>query len=278
MQKIWNISRPRFWVYTLGPFWLCAPLFYPFNKELVPFFIMLVYFTFPANILIYGINDLYDTSTDVLNDKKKSYEKLFDMGDKKNLLFWIFFSNIFFVIYAIFSLSQSALFYLFLFICISWQYSAPPIRAKAKPFFDSFFSGLLYILPALVSWKILSHSGAPFLPFLAAFFWSFAMHVYSAIPDIAADTKAHIKTSATILGKNKTIIFCGLLYGAATFIAYQYIGFVAPALYFVYLVLLIFSYNKNTPEEVLSVYKIFPIINTISGIILFITFYFIKAH
>ncbi len=273
MKRLLNISRPRFWIYTVGPFWLCAPLFYPFSTELIPFFVMLVYFTFPANILIYGINDIYDRSTDVLNEKKKSYEQLFNISDKKKLLYCIFLSNSLFIIYALFFLPKNALVYLFLFVFISWQYSATPIRAKAQPFLDSFFSGLLYILPAAVSWKILSPESVPFLPFLASFFWAFAMHVYSAIPDIHADKNARIKTSATILGKNKTILFCGLLYGAATFIAYKYIGFVAPMLYFIYLVLLVFSYNKKTPEEVLSIYKIFPIVNTISGIILFITFY-----
>jgi lycopene elongase/hydratase (dihydrobisanhydrobacterioruberin-forming) len=42
-----------------------------------------------------------------------------------------------------------------------------------------------------------------------------AMHAYSAIPDIQPDTEAGLTTTAVYLGKQGTLIYCGLLWVAA---------------------------------------------------------------
>ncbi len=272
MKKFLNISRPRFWIYTAGPFWLSAALLYPLDGYMVPVLIMLSYFTFPANILIYGINDIYDRDTDILNEKKNSYEHLLQSKDQKYLIYLIVLSNVPFWIYSVLFLPVVANIFLLIFILLAWQYSAPPIRAKARPFLDSLFSGLLYIVPVGVSWGIVSGHAPGFLPMLAGFLWSYSMHVYSAIPDINADKEAGISTSATYFGKNTTVLFCGLLYTLSSIIAYYFIGFFSVIIWLIYMVLIYLSYKKETPEGVLSIYKIFPLINTLVGGMLFIIF------
>jgi len=269
MKNFLNISRPRFWVYVAGPFWLCGAIFYPLGINIIPMLIFLIYFTFPANILIYGINDLYDRATDILNNKKNSYEQVLDKKYDKKLIWVILFTNIPFLIYGFFVLPLSAFICLLIFVFLSWQYSATPIRAKAVPFLDSLFSGLLYIIPAGVSWGIVTNSYPPFIPMFAGFLWSYAMHLYSAVPDVNADKMANIQTGATLLGKNTTLVLCGVLYAVSAVIAYFYIGLFAILAGLGYLYLIFISVRKSNPEEVLSVYKMFPLFNTLIGAILF---------
>jgi 4-hydroxybenzoate polyprenyltransferase len=275
MKNFLKISRPRFWVYVAGPFWLCGAIFYPLGANIVPILVFLFYFTFPANILIYGVNDLYDRATDVLNDKKTTYEKVLDKKYDKKLIWVILFTNVPFLIYGFLFLPQSAFICLLVFILLSWQYSAPPLRAKAIPFVDSLTSGLLYIIPVGVSWGIVTNSYPPLVPMLAGFLWSYAMHLYSAVPDINADKSANIQTGATLLGKNATLYLCGFLYVVSAIIAFFYIGFFALLAGLGYLYLIFISIIKTEPEEVLSVYKIFPFFNTLVGVILFAILLFV---
>ena len=276
MKKFLTISRPRFWIYVAGPFWLCAAILYPSIHNTLQGIVFLLYFTFPANILIYGINDIYDTETDVLNDKKSSYEQVLQKSDQKKLLWVILITNIPFILYGLFVLPVPALVSLILFILLAWQYSATPLRAKAIPFVDSIVSGLLYIVPAGVAWGIITHSYPSFLPMLAGFLWSYAMHLYSAVPDINADKAAHIKTGANLLGKNPTLILCGVLYLSSAIIAFIYIKFFAVIAALAYLYLIGISISKKNPEGVLAVYKIFPLLNTCIGAMLFFQILFFK--
>ncbi|MEI7688708.1 MAG: prenyltransferase [Candidatus Nomurabacteria bacterium] len=275
MKDFLKISRPRFWVYVAGPFWLCGAIFYPLGVNITPMLIFLLYFTFPANILIYGINDLYDRATDTLNTKKTSYEQVLDKKYDKKLIWIIILTNIPFLIYGFFVLPTASFICLLLFVVLSWQYSATPLRAKAVPFLDSFVSGLLYIVPAGVSWALITNSYPPFLPMLAGFLWSYSMHLYSAVPDINADKMAGIQTGATLLGKNTTLILCGVLYAVSSLIAYFYIGFFAIIAGLGYLYLIFISIKKSKPEEVLVIYKIFPFLNTLVGGILFAILFFL---
>jgi 4-hydroxybenzoate polyprenyltransferase len=276
MKKFISISRPRFWVYVAGPYWLCGAIFYPLGINIIPILVFLVYFTFPANILIYGVNDLYDRATDAINNKKANYEQVLDKKYDKELVWTILFTNIPFLIYGFFVLPSSAFICLLIFVFLAWQYSARPLRAKAIPFVDSLVSGLLYVVPVGVSWGIVTNSYPPLIPILAGFLWSYAMHLYSAVPDINADKMANIQTGATLLGKNTTLILCGVLYAISAVIAYFYIGFFAILAGLGYLYLIFISVRKSNPEEVLTVYKMFPLFNTLVGAILFVILLFVK--
>ena len=89
LSRVIRISRPRFWIYELGPYMigvLGAILTHQeimqnpaidgltvgqlFMKHAVIIGIFALYFLIPANIRIYGINDIYDYETDKLNPKK----------------------------------------------------------------------------------------------------------------------------------------------------------------------------------------------------------------
>jgi 4-hydroxybenzoate polyprenyltransferase len=84
-DKLMKIARPRFWMYTFGPFivGLVAARMSTYGTinprpilSSLPWYVWLIiiisidYRLVGANILIYGVNDLADTDTDALNDKK----------------------------------------------------------------------------------------------------------------------------------------------------------------------------------------------------------------
>ena len=87
-----KISRPRFWVYITGPFLIGVVAASPVQSW--PLIILLgAYFTFPANLLIYGINDIFDYETDKHNPKKIAYETLVKPKEQKQLWRWIAITN-----------------------------------------------------------------------------------------------------------------------------------------------------------------------------------------
>jgi 4-hydroxybenzoate polyprenyltransferase len=229
--------------------------------------ILIFYFTYPANLLIYGVNDIADRDTDLLNDKKGSYENLLQLKDVKLLLFTIAIANIPFV-FLLFNLPYSAVVSIFLFWFFSIFYSLKPIRAKAIPFIDSIFN-ILYIFPAITVYFALGGNNLNFYIIAAGTLWVMAMHAYSAIPDIDSDKQANLKTSATILGKNGALIWCFILYLGSAILGSFIIGGIAYLLFLPYAIMMIFSAKTKNSNELLGIYKYFPYINTLCGMILF---------
>ena len=71
-----RISRPRFWLYLLGPFLIGAIAADTANFFWPALAVFAFYFTFPANMLIYGVNDIFDYEADKHNPAKKGSELL----------------------------------------------------------------------------------------------------------------------------------------------------------------------------------------------------------
>ena len=79
LKEILQISRPRFWMYVLGTFLVgMIAAGNPFNYDMqtnINLVVLALFFSLPANLFIYGVNDIYDYDTDKLNAKKENYEK-----------------------------------------------------------------------------------------------------------------------------------------------------------------------------------------------------------
>ncbi len=103
------------------------------------------------------------------------------------------------------------------------------------------------------------------LAIVGGFLWSFAMHAYSAVPDIQADKEAGIATGATLLGKQGILAVCAILYAVAASIGAVYVGPFSYIAGGIYVALVGVSMYKKTPAEVLGIYKLFPVINTVIG-------------
>lgn len=264
-----KVSRPRFWFYIFGPYivGLIAGASHPQQLYSLFFALYGLYFTFPANLLIYGVNDIFDYETDKLNEKKKGYETLVTPGLRSKLWLVIFLSNIAFVdilFHGNFPTIIAGIGFLF----FSIFYSAPPIRAKTKPFLDSAFN-VLYIMPGVFSYALISGEFPPAQIMIAAALWTAAMHAYSAIPDIDADREAGLKTIATACGPFVTLAICGLLYAGAAILSFEYIGFVSISLGLVYLILMAASVRSVKTGRLFKLYRAFPLINVLAGALIF---------
>lgn len=277
-RRLIRISRPRFWVYEIGPYAVGIAAAIGLSGSswtLIPLLVFFLFFSYPANIFIYGINDIFDYETDKQNPKKASYESLVIPSEHKMLFYHIAFTSIPFLMYAYYISLAHTFFALVTFFFFAGMYSSPPIRAKTKPFLDSFFSAGHYIATAVFGYLLASGLTRQVISWdtlwvstIAGMCWAMAMHAYSAVPDIKADADANLQTIATRLQKKNTLIFCSLLYASAGILVFPFLGVTSLILSLVYVVFMLLSFN-TTELRLFQIYTYFPFINTIVGMTIF---------
>lgn len=276
-------SRPRFWLYLAGPFLVGAIWSIPATAGLKeaqtlfqnPFFLMsFLYFLIPANILLYGINDLSDKNIDQENQKKIGRENTNVIGVKEKIIKrWFFISLIASLLYLAILITRSNIaeaLWLLVFLFLSIFYSLKPIRFKSIPFLD-FSSNFLYVIPGIISFGMFSSSNPPIQILVSAALWAWSMHLFSAIPDIKSDSKQGVVTSAVFLGREISLLVCLVFWSISLFIVsisgasllMVIIGFLYPFIP-VYLLL-------NDSKEDTNTYWKFPYLNAAYGFIMFAT-------
>jgi lycopene elongase/hydratase (dihydrobisanhydrobacterioruberin-forming) len=287
-----RISRPRFWLYLFWPILIALAVSgifdtYFFGEDIkwlhwIIFWwivIYCMYFLFPANLLIYWVNDLSDEDTDQWNEKKWAYEnKLFASGKKslvknivlRNIPFIVLLSAPIIVFWWWLSSDRKEsmmiwIVFLLLFFFTGIFYSSLPIRAKAKPFLDGLFN-VLYILPWFALYHFIENQTTiHWALFGAAWCRCVAMHTFSAIPDIDADKKAGLMTTAVLLWKNNTLFYCFVLWVIASIGGFLYNPFFWLLAWGVYSAMIYLSFQW----PVFKIYKRFPLINALIWFILF---------
>ena len=269
LKFILRVSRPRFWLYVLGPYLVGLAAGISAREDLLRFDVLIfgICFLLPANLLIYGVNDIFDWETDRLNPKKAEYEMLVTPKSHRWLSTLIALLNIPFAAAAL-AFAPQALPSFAGFVFFSIFYSAPPIRAKAIPILDSIFN-VLYIFPAAFSYQMLDGNFPPISLMIAGGLWTMAMHAYSAIPDIDADREAGVSTVATLLGRNGTLIFCLTAYIASALISLPDLGYFSVIAAAVYATMMAGSFLSKSSVGIFSIYQWFPIVNSIVGFALF---------
>ena len=200
------LSRPRFWLYLAGPIAVAVPFGVDATAGLftVTTLGLFGYFVLPANVLLYGINDVFDADVDTENPKKDGRETRW-RGDPVVTGVVTVSGLLGIVTFAL--TPQVAWPYLVGFFLLATQYSAPPLRFKTTPIADSISNGL-YILPGAAAYAAVSGSHPPVAALAGAWLWTMGMHTFSAIPDIEPDRAAGIQTTATFLGKRRTFVYC----------------------------------------------------------------------
>ncbi|MFC7043576.1 prenyltransferase [Halonotius sp. GCM10025705] len=196
------LSRPRFWFYLAGPVVVgvaaaaetVPDLFLPVG------FALFGYFLLPANVLLYGVNDIFDADIDTENPKKTEREARWQGGPA--VIASVVASGLLAV--PLFAIASTAAWpWLAGFLLLAVEYSAPPARFKTTPLLDSLSNGL-YILPGIAAYAAVAGTQPPALAVVGAWLWTMGMHTFSAIPDIDPDRRAGIRTTATCLGKRRT--------------------------------------------------------------------------
>ena len=258
-----RLSRPRFWLYLAGPAMVgvvfavesTAELFSPLTVGLA------LYFLVPANVFLYGVNDVFDVDVDEENPKKDDREVRYEGG--RDVVAVVLLGGVLGVA-VLPVLSTRAVVAMLVFLALSIEYSAPPFRFKTTPFLDSLSNGL-YLLPGVVTYAAVADAYPPTAALVGAWLWTMAMHTFSAIPDIEPDRAAGIETTATFLGAERTYAYCGVVWlGAA--IAFALVDLRLGALLGVYPVFLVWV--ARSAVDVDRAYWWFPFLNTVVGMLL----------
>jgi len=258
------LSRPRFWLYLAGP--LVVGVVYGastpaefFSPVTVALFL---YFLVPANLFLYGVNDVFDRDIDEINPKKADEGKEVRYNGSSAVTVTVVAAALlglgFVPVLPVPALVAFAGFYL-----LGYAYSAPPVRFKTTPFLDSLSNGL-YILPGVVGYTTLTGSVPPLLAVVAGWAWTMGMHTFSAIPDIEPDRAAGIRTTATVLGERRTLAYCA----ACWLVAAALFAGVHPAVGAVLAVYPLFVAIVLRSIDASRAYWWFPVLNTIVGALL----------
>lgn len=275
LKEVFFLSRPRFWMYVLGTFLvgvISSGNLFLYDATTTLFLIAFaVFFSLPANVFIYGVNDIYDYHTDVNNDKKVTYETVLK-PEKHRSLWTIMVILLIPFIPLFFSVNIPTKLALLLFLVTGLFYSAWPVRAKSKPPLDVLFSAIIYVSPALVGFFITGNTNIQWVAVLGGLIWAFGMQTYSAIPDIKADKKAGVSTLAIVLGEKKALWFCLFAYLISAIIGFYYVGIIAVVFGCVYGAMVLLSIHNSS--KLFEYYTYFPLINVITGAILFFDLFF----
>jgi 4-hydroxybenzoate polyprenyltransferase len=211
------LSRPRFWLYLAGPAAVGVVYAAESTRGLVTLRTLglFLYFLVPANVLLYGVNDIFDADVDEENPKKADREVRY--GGGRDVLVVVFTSGVL-GIAVLPLLPRAAAVAMGAYLALAVAYSAPPVRFKTTPLLDSLSNGL-YVLPGVVTFATVAGAFPPLWAVAGGWLWSMAMHTFSAIPDIEPDRAAGIRTTATVLGDRWSYGYCAAVWAlaAATF-------------------------------------------------------------
>src|SRR5918995_1259728 len=189
--------------------WLTGDLFV---WEALP---VLLWLTLPFNLLIYGVNDVFDQETDAKNPRKGSVEGArIDRAEVRPVVLGVVFANAPFLIYSLLFVPLSALAWMLLYALLFVGYSVPPARFKARPYLDS-LSNAAHAFP-LVFVPLALGEGPIWSAALGLMAWSAAKHTFDAVQDVDEDCRAGITTTAVRLGPGGVVFWSGALWALAT--------------------------------------------------------------
>jgi 4-hydroxybenzoate polyprenyltransferase len=206
LRQLVGSSRPVSWVNTAYPFGAAYLLA---GGGLDPvFWCGVVYFLVPYNLLMYGINDVFDYESDLRNPRKGGVEGVVLQDRWHRLTLWAsVVSNVPFlmVLALVGSWRSTAVLALVVFAVVA--YSAPGLRFKERPLVDSMTSSTHVTGPAVFGYLLAGSqpTTAALVIFGAFFLWGMASQAFGAVQDITADKGGGIASVATWLGPAPTV-------------------------------------------------------------------------
>ena len=206
-------SRPLSWVNTAFPFGLTHYLFVGQFDAL--FVVGTLFFLIPYNVLMYGINDVFDYESDLRNPRKGGVEgALLGPELHRPMVLLSALLPLPFLVPLILwgSLLSTGVLALALFFVVA--YSAKNFRFKEIPFVDSVTSSLHFVMPAVFAMALVGAelTGLSLTLLASFFFWGMASHAFGAVQDVLADREAGVGSIATAIGAKGTVRFAVVLY------------------------------------------------------------------
>ncbi|WNM28876.1 prenyltransferase [Demequina capsici] len=212
MASIVKASRPVSWINTAFPF---AAGYLLVTRQVDAVLIVgTLFFLIPYNLLMYGVNDVFDYESDLANPRKGGIEGdvIRDRAQARRVhraILWASAVSVVpFVVWLVLQGTVAAGVVLLTVVFAVVAYSAPGLRFKERPFLDSITSAVHFVGP-LVYGLVLA--GAPIADpgvwqVWAAFLtWGMASHAFGAVQDVTADREGGISSVATYLGARRTV-------------------------------------------------------------------------
>ena len=243
MRQVLAASRPFSWINTAYPF-AAGYLLASEGRVDLTFVIGTLFFLIPYNLLMYGVNDVFDYASDLQNPRKGGIEgALADPAVARvvhrRILWASGLSVMPFLVYLLAVGSLAAGLTLLLVVFLVVAYSAPVLRFKERPVLDSATSAMHFVGPLLYALVLVGADlgSRSVWPVLVAFvLWGMASHAFGAVQDVRADREGGIGSVATVLGAHATVVLATVAYvlAAAVLLVLPWPGWLAAVLPLVY--------------------------------------------
>ena len=219
MREVLAASRPFSWVNTAYPF-AAGYLLATGGRIDVALVVGTLYFLGPYNLLMYGVNDVFDYESDLRNPRKGGIEgALADPATARSvhrrILRACVVTNVPFLVWLLALGDVAAGLVLALVVFGVVAYSAPGLRFKERPVLDSVTSAMHFVGPLLYALVLVGAdlTARTVWPVLVAFLlWGMASHAFGAVQDVRADREGGIASVATALGAHPTVVASTVLY------------------------------------------------------------------
>ena len=222
-----KVSRPGLWFATVWLYLLPTSQ----NEMLLSSFAFwygFFYVCFPLNFLVYGWNDSVDFETDKLNPRKDSFW-FGAKGSKEELeILWkpMLIVHLICMPYLIYLGSFPMVIIILLFLLINGLYNLKENGIRSKPPFE-LLCQIGYLLVVPLSMLVNDTGMIPWQTFFYLFLFSMQSHLIGEVMDIEPDRKSGHKTTATILGMQKTkLLIIGIVSMEVGFLFYVFRDFI----------------------------------------------------
>lgn len=214
IKTLFWVSRPVSWINTAYPFIVAYLL--SGGSNMFAAIVGTLYFLIPYNLMMYGINDVFDYESDLRNPRKGGIEgALLDRKWHKLVIRTSVIGSVPFLMLLTLLGTSASTSWLYFCVFTVIAYSAKGLRFKEKPFLDSLTSASHFVGPMIFG---LSLAGADLTEpkllnaILAFTLWGVASHAFGAVQDVLADRQGGISSIATAIGARATVRFAFISY------------------------------------------------------------------
>lgn len=210
-KRLFKVSRPISWVNTAYPF-AAAYLLLGGGFD-TKFIIGTIFFLIPYNLLMYGINDVFDYESDMRNPRKGGIEGALESKQYHGM---ILRSSVLLALPFIAALimlgSPSANVVLAGVLFAVVAYSIKGLRFKERPILDSITSSIHFVGPLVYALAFFNFPPEAWTYVIAFFLWGMASHAFGAVQDVIPDREGDLASIATVIGARWTVRLSVLLY------------------------------------------------------------------
>lgn len=200
-------SRPISWINTAFPF--AAGYYLVLGEINLTLVLGFLFFLIPYNLLMYGVNDVFDYESDLRNPRKGGIEgALLEPRYHRPVLLIATALPVPFVWYLVLAGDAQSNLFLGIVLFSVLAYSLKYLRFKEVPFLDSITSAMHFVGPLVYGISLAGGElGNPTLVLITVsfFIWGMASHAFGAVQDIRADREAKISSIGTVLGARATV-------------------------------------------------------------------------